>query len=707
MKTKDTTKIERIKLSSMLGAFLVLLATVSLVLNVEQVSAAWPNSTSTYFNKKWDHPCGLAKCPVLPAKQQRGRGDNGYATFAFNSGYYTNSSRGSATKARAMVNTLKQYYNGSHSNIKSGWGYNDSYAKTGAAFVVKTMLGYSDGTSKTVSSAQWAQLENRLVAKAEAGQINWNVNKSRKGDWNTAMAKNYNSSGSWPYDVRAYKEDNIESRVGMRIQNNNGSYYELLYACGNPSGTMNAIDDESWELDPSVATNPSDGVEVGSDLDVQPSVRTSGSGRPTTNWQILEVVVNPGVTIPGASNTSTSPCDYYDGSGRTCGVASFDSGSGTGNTRFSVPVHDFTTRSTTVPDLPPGSRLCYGLSVRDRAHNSSQWRHSELACVYIGKKPKVQVHGGDLLVGRALSDGSIAGNSSIYTSTTEKTVSNNQRMFGSWVEYGAFATGSINGLGSGSAFAGSSGLAFGGNSDQCDYSSLTFSNATFSSSSQVQYSCSSSTAFGQYETNSSVPDIASIFSSNDLEDLGSRSTIDLSASYSNESKVYTTGRNNINLQGGSSDIQPGRWFVLYAPNSTVTINGGINYTSNILNSTEDIPQVVIIAENINIRENVSNVDAWLVAVGTGDDGSINTCSNYSATSSLTINQCSAQLTVNGPVTANHLHLRRTAGSGSGNQSGDPAEIFNIRPDAYIWAMNRARASGQPSSVFTLELPPRF
>jgi hypothetical protein len=117
--------------------------------------------------------------------------------------------------------------------------------------------------------------------------------------------------------------------------------------------------------------------------------------------------------------------------------------------------------------------------------------------------------------------------------------------------------------------------------------------------------------------------------------------------------------------------------------------------------------VVIIAENINIRENVSNVDAWLVAVGTGDDGSINTCSNYSATSSLTINQCSAQLTVNGPVTANHLHLRRTAGSGSGNQSGDPAEIFNIRPDAYIWAMNRARASGQPSSVFTLELPPRF
>lgn len=712
MKAKDIASTQKLKSPSLIGVIFLLAAVLSLTFNVQQASAAWPNSTSTYFNEKWDHPCGLAKCPVLPAKQKSGSGDNGYEVFALNRGYYTNSSRNSVTKAQALVSTLKQYYNGTHTNIKSGWGYNDSYAKTGAAFVVKTMLGYSDGTSKTVTSSQWNQLEDRLVAKASSGQIDWNVNKSRKNDWNTAMAKNYNPSGTWPYDVRAYKEDSSASRVGMRIQNNNGGYYELLYACGNPSGEMGRVDDSDWELDPEVETNPSDGVEIGSDLDVQPSVTTDGTSRAdTVQWQISRVVIDPGVSIPGVSNNTSQPCNYYGGSGRDCAVASFESGGGgTGNTRFIRPVHTFTTRQTTVPDLPPGTRLCYGLSVQPRAHNSSQWRHSELACVYIGKKPKVQVQGGDLIVGRALPDVSVGGNSDIYTSTTQKNIDDGQRSFGSWVEYGSFATGNITGFGSGSAFAGPSGLSSGGGLDGCDYSPLTFANSS-SLASQGQelggYSCSSSTEFGQYETNSSIPDISSVFSSSSPIDLGSRDSLDLSESYMDDSGVYTTSRSNVNLQGGSSDVQPGRWAVLYAPNTTVTVNGDINYTDGVLNATEDIPQVIIIAENINIRENVSNIDAWLVAVGSGEDGSINTCSNYSADANLTINQCDDLLTVNGPVSANHLHLRRTAGSGSGNQSGNPAEIFNLRPDAYIWAMNRARESGQPSTVFTLELPPRF
>ena len=62
---------------------------------------------------------------------------------------------------------------------------------------------------------------------------------------------------------------------------------------------------------------------------------------------------------------------------------------------------------------------------------------------------------------------------------------------------------------------------------------------------------------------------------------------------------------------------------------------------------------------------------------------------------------------NGPVIANHLIMRRTAGSDPGAASGAPAEAFNLRPDAYIWATNYNQNSGRLSTVATQELPPRF
>jgi hypothetical protein len=57
--------------------------------------------------------------------------------------------------------------------------------------------------------------------------------------------------------------------------------------------------------------------------------------------------------------------------------------------------------------------------------------------------------------------------------------------------------------------------------------------------------------------------------------------------------------------------------------------------------------------------------------------------------------------------ATKLYLQRTAGSGVGVSSGDPAEVFNLRPDAYLWAMVHASASGKIQTVYATELPPRF
>jgi len=52
-------------------------------------------------------------------------------------------------------------------------------------------------------------------------------------------------------------------------------------------------------------------------------------------------------------------------------------------------------------------------------------------------------------------------------------------------------------------------------------------------------------------------------------------------------------------------------------------------------------------------------------------------------------------------------LQRTFGSGSGAATGNPAEVFNLRPDAYLWGVFQAAGSGRLQTVYETELPPRY
>jgi hypothetical protein len=120
--------------------------------------------------------------------------------------------------------------------------------------------------------------------------------------------------------------------------------------------------------------------------------------------------------------------------------------------------------------------------------------------------------------------------------------------------------------------------------------------------------------------------------------------------------------------------------------------------------------VVIIAKNIFIDQSVTHVDAWLVTTGTDADGSgrLNTCTNGAAEiTQPNANMCTNPLLVDGPVSANHLILSRTAGAGTGAAAGSPAEIFNLRADAYIWASAYAPGTGRLPTATMQELPPRF
>lgn len=430
-----------------------------------------------------------------------------------------------------------------------------------------------------------------------------------------------------------------------------------------------------------------------------------------TQWQLTKTIVEPGGTVPnaagGTSGSAALPCGtYFDNADSECStVLSGSSVFGVGGTIVSGD--QLTQQSVAVGDLEIGTKVCFAFSVQPQSSASTDWRHSAQDCISIGKKPKVQVWGGDLSVGKGFVGvtGAVPA-ANIITSTSIKDISGVQRLFGSWVEYGIFATGRIGaGIGAGPSTA--SGSAYGGdpagleNATVCNTSTLSFTNASASSG------CTESTTLGGYSTTRSIPDVAASFPI-------TASTPSLTASDLSDPAIkgLYTATADLVIAGGT--INKGRWIVLNAPSSTVTITGNILYTSDTLQSARDIPQLIIIAKNIIIADTVTRIDSWLVAKGatTLVDGKINTCGTVGGvalveTDPLTADICNQQLTVNGPVMANKLFLRRTFGSGTGTASGDPAEIFNLRPDAYMWAASRSQSNGRIQTVYSTELPPRL
>ncbi|MDK2898922.1 MAG: hypothetical protein PWQ10_109 [Patescibacteria group bacterium] len=391
----------------------------------------------------------------------------------------------------------------------------------------------------------------------------------------------------------------------------------------------------------------------------------------------------------GNQHSDNSPCSQFSPDLRCTSVSS---------KTYSSPIAVDATMSgnanSEVDDVPAGSDICFVHSTRyfssestgngGEVNNEDVYYHSKVVCHTVYKKPRVQIWGGDLITGRSFGS-TMASANEVSTSTSIKS----GRMYGSWVEYGIFASGTVSGMGSGSAFVNSLGLNV---SNQCDYSKLTFANTKIGST-----SCTNTTALGNYSSGSTIPDVSATFPTSIANSLNTSDGVDLS---NVATGVYTTN-SDFTIKGSS--ITLGKWIVINAPNSTVTITGDINYSNEFIDHVNKIPQVVIIAKNINIIDNVGNIDSWLIA----KNGYVNTCSSVPNISSLTTVTCSKQLIVHGPVMAKKLYLRRTYGSGVGTNSGEPAEIFDLRTDAYLWAANRAKDAGSIQTVYTFELPPRF
>lgn len=171
---------------------------------------------------------------------------------------------------------------------------------------------------------------------------------------------------------------------------------------------------------------------------------------------------------------------------------------------------------------------------------------------------------------------------------------------------------------------------------------------------------------------------------------------------------------SINVSGGTS----GQWRIngnasfqgpmtqgakkVYLVYGDVTITDNITYTGA-YTSVSQLPSLVIIATgNINVSANVTQIDGIFISRGT-----FYTC--YPKPEPATLATCNSKLTINGSVSASTIDLFRTAGAEAGSpaQQKEAAEVFNLSPEVFL---NNALNTTSGMTITTndvRELPPRF
>jgi hypothetical protein len=429
---------------------------------------------------------------------------------------------------------------------------------------------------------------------------------------------------------------------------------------------------------------------------------SSETASASTSWSVKRLVVERGQSVDplqfgGAAYRDSYSCPQLVslvGGKATC----TDSGAAgskvfpRGTTTMSAA--ELGTVSTTAVDdaWQVGTKLCFVFTIDKPTENPNPTnRYSKAACVIVGKRPTFQVHGGDVSVGRYFEgDEQNTTLHSVRGSVTAKLGSIN-KTFGSWVEYGIQAPGIVSGVASASGLEGGYDGSVVSNQDL--WSKLTFAN--------------NSSEYGKFTGENGMGKVSNMA---EYFIKGRAPVRDLSASPSIAfngggvvNGLYEKATGNLTLD--ASTLEKGKFVIVHVPNGTVTINGDLKYNQGPFSSVGEIPQLIVIAKNISINGSVTTVDSWLIAQdGEKRGGTVTTCDQAPP---LTSESCNRPLKVNGPVVAKDLLLRRTGGAGAGQASGEAAETFNLRADAYLWGYNEGKSSLRAETTYTKELPPQF
>ncbi len=491
---------------------------------------------------------------------------------------------------------------------------------------------------------------------------------------------------------------------------------------------------------------------------VNSSIKSTGSAYATVypgDIRIEQFIIGPNAAIPaqtsGVLPVNGSMCNYFGGT--QCGTISINNTGGNWKNaqgRYNGWTWSMSATYNVPNNADIGSKYCVaiGMTVASSHDNpdaqtvsgwqvgsigNTNWRVS-LSCRTIAKKPNFQAWNANLYT----QEGADTTISSKYENAALGTNSSPNRIFGSWEEYLLISKNSVTGLASGAAlgYEGSTMRITGGHaptSNFCDLSHMSISNENCN---YVGFS-RISIGTGNISRIATRYDPASmeVNSGEDINVASARQLSNTTTGGRTGEYIMTSGNGVINstiIRGANSPV-----LVIRVP-GTLTINSNICYGSGSCNgysnylalgdrnsqrfsSISEIPQVIIIASQINISENVTQLDAWLIALGT--PGTVNTCYQFNKGSSSS-DTCSKTLIVNGPTITNHLLLNRTAGAytrstfgqndrpGAENNLTDdgsmtPAEIFNYRPDTLLWGYQQSQNFSQATVTYSRELSPRY
>lgn len=443
-----------------------------------------------------------------------------------------------------------------------------------------------------------------------------------------------------------------------------------------------------------------------SHYEIQQFVVPAGVAKPT--WGTIFNSTQSGIRYTTADHANDRACNtwmvgtYGSSAIKNCSLIE------SGNKKFTAGDVTFGMSDINADDYSPGDWICRIVSVSlynySTPEGSLSHRISYPICVVIAKSPSVQILGDDLRVGNGFTSDLTYEKASVQTGKFTASGA----IYGSWAEYGIFAPadqGTVRSV-SGGVLAGTAG---GPTSlTASDLNALTFANT--------------GDPYGRWSSPrviASIEDFAARFSSE--QEHAASINVGSAATHTGNGeikRVVLDHAGGVTLSGNYTNQNATTIFIY---DGTVTIDGDITVADKTIESIGSASQIIIIANNIIVKNNVKNIDAWLVARATtlaDAMGVISTCDeikpdgNYTDGLSLT-NPCNQnQLRINGAVVAKELQLRRTYGADKAIPNGlsVPAEIINLRADAYLWAhvVTASGAVGYPmETAATVELPPRF
>jgi hypothetical protein len=580
----------------------------------------------------------------------------------------------------ASVNTKAEFI----AYIKGFLGTSTAYTynRSGAAFVVNTMLG-EDGDCNgnfcsTTAAIAYAQSHIALwEAYVNNAGVNWNyVTTLKSGSINSihvctkgTSPANCSLNGiiAGTHDARDFAFFKMTAADGSEVSNEIRFYdtdgnlmYRLRRQCGNLIGDTNGLEaPANYSLKPTVGatikdngtTVPGNVAQVGNQVTFTYAIANSGDPSASVACTI---------TASPAAPTPATGCP------RT------------------FPGHATTTLATeniTIVASDVNKKICRTLTVNPYTSGGGS-RSSGQICVVVAAKPYVSVTGGDVSVGNGISSG--ANSTTCTPQDTASITSWNQdsgNFNGAGAQFAAMALDAIDGFATAQSINNAttpSGLAF----------SNTVSNGSYGGS------------FG------SVPCIPDYYAK-----ATNTTTIGAAVNVSNLGTGSYQVNGNATLSGV---VNPNNRISVYV-NGDAYITADIKYAGSW--TYDKIPLFNLVVKgniyivNTSSSNGVTQMDGSYIAQpdGSGNGGAIYTCANlsgaYDTDDATYYSKCNRKLTVNGTFSAEQIYLMRTYGTLSqatsyANGVTYSGETFKYNPTLWI-AQPQANTSGTYDAITSL------